>query len=174
MCCCWTTHCFFFFFKFNFLILPHREFIVTEMQTVLDQCPPVTHPYIVHFLTSGRLLIDAPLQKVTGLCTDRPIMVLSISDTTIKARCCVPLQCVTTEFDAHKWLTDVATVFRGAVCGTPIGSNPLECYAMKSKRMQISAFEEQLEIALKRADDFARKYLDVPAAKTPSSVSSSS
>lgn len=144
------------------------------MQTVLDQCPAITHPYIVHFLTSGRLLIDAPLQKVTGLCVDRPIMVLSISDTTIKARCCVPLHCVSADFDAHKWLSDVANVFRGAVCGTPIGSNPLECCTMKSKRMQISAFEELLEIALKRADDFARKYLDVPAAETPSSSLSSS
>lgn len=151
-----------------------RNFIITEMQTVLQQCPATTHPYIVHFLTSGRLIIDAPLQKVTNLCVDRPIMVLSISDTTIKARCCVPTQFVSDNFNANKWLSDVSNVFRGAVCTTPSGMNSNEICIMKSKRIQISAFEEQLEIALKRADDYARKYLDIPVIEAPSSSSLSS
>lgn len=151
-----------------------RNFMITEMETVLQQCPIETNPYIVHFLTSGRLIIDAPLQKVTNLCLDRPIMVLSISDTTIRARCCVPANFVSDDFNARKWLADVSTVFRGANCTTPSGYNSNEMCIMKSKRIQISAFEEQLEIALKRADDYARKYFDVPVIEKPSSSSLSS
>lgn len=60
------------------------------MKTVLEQCPHDTHPFIVHFLTSGFLLESISLQKATRLCTDRPILVMSLTEGMVKARCCVP------------------------------------------------------------------------------------
>lgn len=33
---------------------------------------------------------EVPLQKATNICTDRPILVISLTDGCVKARCTVP------------------------------------------------------------------------------------
>lgn len=48
------------------------------------------HPYILHYITSSALVEEIPLQRATKLCTDRPILVISMCGSIVKARCCVP------------------------------------------------------------------------------------
>ena len=60
------------------------------MSNVLQERPVATHPFILHYISSSALMEEVPLQKATRLCTDRPILVISMSDNIVKARCCVP------------------------------------------------------------------------------------
>lgn len=60
------------------------------MRTLLLDKPLKTHPYILHYITSSALVEEIPLQRATKLCTDRPILVISMCGNIVKARCCVP------------------------------------------------------------------------------------
>lgn len=127
------------------------------MRNVLQEKPLETHPYILHYISSSALMEEVPLQKATKLCTDRPILVISKSDNIVKARCCVPKQFQTPEFNAEKWLKEFANVFKSQV-SAPKGQNPFEVCNMKGKKTS-TQFDEQLEIAMCKAQEFANKYL---------------
>lgn len=60
------------------------------MRTLLQEKSIKSHPFIVHYITSSALVEEVPLQRATKLCTDRPILVASMCDSIVKARCCVP------------------------------------------------------------------------------------
>lgn len=47
-------------------------------------------PYLVHYLRSSVILDNVPLQKATKLCPDVPVLVVSFTENSVKARCCVP------------------------------------------------------------------------------------
>lgn len=68
----------------------YREFVEVEMRNLLLEKPLDTHPYILHFISSSALVEEIPLQRATKLCTDRPILVVSMCDNIVRARCCVP------------------------------------------------------------------------------------
>lgn len=61
-----------------------------EIKSALQEKPTEDHPFIIHYLRSSSLMEEVPLQKATKICTDRPILVISMTDGYVKARCTVP------------------------------------------------------------------------------------
>lgn len=75
------------------MILFSRELIEMEMKDVLNNGVNKTKnnkKYLVHYLRSSLVMESVPLQKATKLCSDIPVLIISYSDNTVKARCCVP------------------------------------------------------------------------------------
>lgn len=60
-------------------------------------------------------------------------------------------------FNAETWLKEFATIFKSQVAA-PKGQNPFEICNMKGKKTS-TQFDEQLEIAMDKAQKFAFKYL---------------
>lgn len=134
-----------------------KEFVEVEMRNVLQEKPLTKHPFILHYISSSALMEEVPLQKATKLCTDRPILVISMSDNIVKARCCVPKEFQTDDFTAEKWLKELAATFKSQVAA-PKGQDPNEVCNMKGKKTS-TLFEEQLEMAMQNAHRYASKYL---------------
>ncbi|CAD7004945.1 unnamed protein product [Ceratitis capitata] len=134
-----------------------KEFVEVEMKTLLQEKPIEHHPFLVHYLTSSALVDEVPLQRATKLCSDRPILVVSMCDSIVKARCCVPKKFISDQFDAEQWLKEFATVFKTQVAA-PKGQNSAEVCNMKGKKVS-TQFEEQLEVAISKAQAFAAQRL---------------
>nr|XP_036219853.1 alanine--tRNA ligase, mitochondrial isoform X2 [Bactrocera oleae] len=134
-----------------------KEFVEVEMRTLLQEKSIKSHPFIVHYITSSALVEEVPLQRATKLCTDRPILVASMCDSIVKARCCVPKKFVSDHFDAEQWLNEFAVVFKSQV-SAPKGQNSAEVCNMKGRKVS-TLFEEQLEEAIARAQTFASQHL---------------
>ncbi|XP_068142866.1 alanine--tRNA ligase, mitochondrial [Drosophila tropicalis] len=134
-----------------------KEFVEVEMRNLIMEKPLDTHPFILHYITSSALVEEIPLQRATKLCTDRPILVVSMCDGYVKARCCVPQSCLTKDFNASTWLSSFAVTFKGQVAA-PKGQNAQLVCNMKSRKVS-NLFEEQLEQALTQAHKFAKLYL---------------
>ncbi|XP_017862028.1 PREDICTED: alanine--tRNA ligase, mitochondrial [Drosophila arizonae] len=135
-----------------------KEFVEVEMRNVLLEKPLDTHPYILHFISSSALVEEIPLQRATKLCTDRPILVVSMCDNIVKARCCVPQNCISKQFNASLWLQSFAETFNGQVAA-PKGQNPEVVCNMKGRKVN-TQFEEQLEQAMRNAQLYAKRYLE--------------
>ncbi|EDV40362.1 uncharacterized protein Dana_GF23971 [Drosophila ananassae] len=134
-----------------------KEFVEVEMRNLLQEKPHETHPFILHYITSSALVEEIPLQRATKLCQDRPILVISMCDSVVKARCCVPPNCATDKFNASAWLQSFADTFGGQVAA-PKGQDPQVVCNMKGRRVN-NQFEEQLEQAMARAHSFAQLHL---------------
>ncbi|KAH8320219.1 hypothetical protein KR067_003588 [Drosophila pandora] len=134
-----------------------KEFVEVEMRNLLQEKPHETHPFILHYITSSALVEEIPLQRATKLCQDRPILVVSMCDSVVKARCCVPPNCATDKFNASAWLQSFADTFGGQVAA-PKGQDPQVVCNMKGRRVN-NQFEEQLEQAMARAHSFAQLHL---------------
>lgn len=135
-----------------------KEFVEVEMRNLLLEKPLDTNPYILHYITSSALVEEIPLQRATKLCTDRPILVISMCDNIVKARCCVPQNCISEQFNATLWMQSFAKTFGGQVTA-PKGQSPEMVCNMKGRKVN-TQFEEQLEQAMCRAQDYAKSYLD--------------
>jgi alanyl-tRNA synthetase len=133
-----------------------RDMVEIEMNTLLEQQEHSTH--IVHFLETSPLMESVPLQKATKCCPNHPVLVLSLTDGVIKGRCCIPKQLITDSFTAEKWLRVMGNVF-GAQIAPPKGQNAAEVCNMKAKKVNYSDFEEHLEIAINKANEFAELHL---------------
>ncbi|XP_058124882.1 alanine--tRNA ligase, mitochondrial [Anopheles ziemanni] len=131
-----------------------RELVDIEMRNLIEQKPPATDRYIVHFLECSIILDDVQLSKATRYCPDRPILVISITDNQIKARATVPRSMVSERFNAERWLTEVANTFK-AQTAAPKGQNAAEVCNMKSRKVTKMDFESMLENALRAANKFA-------------------
>ncbi|KAH8351401.1 hypothetical protein KR059_001438 [Drosophila kikkawai] len=134
-----------------------KEFVEVEMRNLLQEKPLASHPFILHYITSSALVEEIPLQRATKLCPDRPILVVSMCDSVVKARCCVPASCIGDKFNASSWLQSFADTFGGQVA-SPKGQDPRFVCNMKGRRVS-NLFEEQLEQALAQANAFAKLYL---------------
>ncbi|XP_023174099.2 alanine--tRNA ligase, mitochondrial [Drosophila hydei] len=135
-----------------------KEFVEVEMRNLLLEKPLDTHPYILHFISSSALVEEIPLQRATKLCTDRPILVVSMCDNIVKARCCVPQNCISKQFNASLWLQSFAETFNGQV-SAPKGQNAEIVCNMKGRKVN-TQFEEQLEQAMSNAQLYAKRYLE--------------
>ncbi|SPP87162.1 alanine--tRNA ligase, mitochondrial [Drosophila guanche] len=133
-----------------------KEFVEVEMRNLLQEKPVDSHPFILHYITSSALVEEIPLQRATKLCSDRPILVVSMCDSVVKARCCVPQSSVSQQFDASTWLQSFADTFGGQVAA-PKGQNPQFVCNMKGRKVS-NLFEEQLEQALAKAHQYAKNY----------------
>lgn len=79
------------FSSFNYVSF--REFIEIEMQNAIQTKISTTNnnkEYLVYYLRSSVVLDNVPLQKATKFCPDVPILVVSLTENAVKARCCVP------------------------------------------------------------------------------------
>ena len=135
-----------------------REVMDIEMRTLMDQKPIETHKFIVHFLESSSLLKDVQLHKATRICTNRPIIVLSLTNGKINARCCVPEPCINENFNASKWMSIIAKIFESEIA-TPKGQDPDLVCNIKVKKVSQATVEAQIELALNLASKFAEKYM---------------
>ncbi|XP_058981905.1 alanine--tRNA ligase, mitochondrial-like [Musca domestica] len=133
-----------------------KDFLDVEMRNLLQEKPAAKHPYLVHYISSSVLMEEVPLQKATKHCTDRPILVIAKADGIVKARCCVPKEFQTEDFNAQKWLKEFASIFKAQV-SAPKGQNPHDVCNMKGKKTS-TQFEEQLEMAMLKANKYAEQY----------------
>ncbi|CAD7082279.1 unnamed protein product [Hermetia illucens] len=134
-----------------------KEFVEIEMKNVLQEHPAEKVPFVIHFLKCSTMMEDVSLQKATKLCPDRPVLVVSLTNGMVKARCCVP-QDKLSHFSAQEWLEKFATVFNGQTM-PPKGQNPREVCNMKAKKVHSPVFHEKLEIAIAEAKKYASKHL---------------
>ncbi|KAL1398174.1 hypothetical protein pipiens_009174 [Culex pipiens pipiens] len=137
-----------------------RELIDIEMKNLQQERPLPAHPFLVHFLESSIIMEEVQLSKATRYFTDRPVLVISITDDLVKARACVPTAFQTTQFDAQQWLKLVGGVFKAGVAA-PKGQNAAEVCNMKSRKVKTSQFETLLEQALREASDYAREHVKI-------------
>lgn len=129
------------------------ELLDIEMKSVLDERK--NQSFIVHFLSCSDLMKSVPLQKATRYVKDRPVLVISLTDGSLKARCVVPLSIANETFNAETWLGEVAKVFK-AQTSPPKGQNPKEMCNMKEKRVDAEKFDKLLQDAIAAADEFAK------------------
>ncbi|XP_055913657.1 alanine--tRNA ligase, mitochondrial [Eupeodes corollae] len=134
-----------------------KAFVEDEMRSLLQEKPIEKYPFIIHYLSSSALLEEVPLQKATQLCTDRPILVVSMCDGIVKARCCVPKEFVTNNFNAQKWLQLFASIFEAQLTA-PKGQNSNEVCTMKGKKVSLE-FDEKLEVAINKCREYAANEL---------------
>lgn len=77
-----TENCLIFFLE------TFRNSMEAEMQSILQTC---TLPFVVHCLQPVNAPLESiPLQTVTKLCSDTPVLVIAHTKGMVKARCCVP------------------------------------------------------------------------------------
>ncbi|XP_055847149.1 alanine--tRNA ligase, mitochondrial [Episyrphus balteatus] len=134
-----------------------KVFVEDEMKTLLQEKPIEKYPFIIHYLSSSALLEEVPLQKATQLCNDRPILLVSMCDGVVKARCCVPKEFVTDSFNAQNWLQLFASVFE-AQLSTPKSQDSNEVCNMKGKKVS-SEFDDKLEVAINKCREYAANKL---------------
>lgn len=132
-----------------------NELLDIEMMDVVENSASYSH--IIHFLSCSDLMKSVSLQKATRYIQDRPVLILSLTDEMIKARCCVPKNFVTDNFNAEKWLQSVSEVLK-AQQSPPKGQNPAEVCNMKGKKITRESFDDLLNQAIIAADDFALKF----------------
>lgn len=128
------------------------EMIDIEMKSVLEKSTNESH--IVHYLSCSDLMKSVSLQKATRYVEDRPVLILSVTDDMIKARCCIPKKFITKDFNAEKWLMQVNSVFKGQL-SPPKGQNPEEVCNMKPRKIQTLIVDEQISEAI----IIAKKYI---------------
>uniref|UniRef100_A0A182JF17 Alanine--tRNA ligase n=1 Tax=Anopheles atroparvus TaxID=41427 RepID=A0A182JF17_ANOAO len=133
-----------------------RELIDIEMRNLMEQKPPTSDRYIVHFLECSIILDEVQLSKATRYCTDRPVLVISITDNQVKARATVPRSMVSERFNAERWLGVVAKTFK-AQTAAPKGQDAAEVCNMKNRKVTTMHFEAMLETALRAAKQFAEE-----------------
>ncbi|XP_049295737.1 alanine--tRNA ligase, mitochondrial [Anopheles funestus] len=131
-----------------------RELIDIEMRNLMEQKVTANDRFIVHFLECSIILEEVQLSKATRYCTDRPILVVSITDNQVKARATVPPSMVTEQCNAERWLAVVAQTFK-AQTAAPKGQNAAEVCNMKARKVKMMHFEATLENALRAAQTYA-------------------
>lgn len=129
------------------------ELLDIEMKSVLVE--KKDQPFVVHFLSCSDLMKSVSLQKATRYVTDRPVLIISLTDRSVKARCVVPPSIASNNFNAELWLQEVAKVFESKVA-PPKGQNPKETCNMKEKRVEEEKFDELLQEAIAAAETFAK------------------
>jgi alanyl-tRNA synthetase len=132
------------------------ELLDMEMKSVLQE--DAQNLFIVHFLSCSDLMKAVSLQKATRYVKDRPVLIVSLTNNLVKARCCVPEHLTNDKFNAEKWLQEFANTFESEV-SPPKGQDPLEVCNMKEKRINPEKFNKSLQDASLAANQFAKKFL---------------
>ncbi|KAK9869469.1 hypothetical protein WA026_003224 [Henosepilachna vigintioctopunctata] len=139
-----------------------NDFVDMEMQNVLDskvQVSKSNKKYIIHYLRISMILENVPLQRATKVCKHIPVMVISYTDNTVQARCCVPKEFCNDNFSADKWMENtVASVFRSPLMVVKGQNEKLICN-MKSKRINIQDWDLLLKKSMDTAKDFIENNL---------------
>lgn len=127
-----------------------------EMNSLIERYPEA--PYYIHYLECSDLMKSVSLLKATRYVRDRPVMIFSVTDSSIlKARCCVPSKLATESFNAELWLREASKVVRAQI-SPPKDQNPWEACNMKEKRVKSEQLDNVLNDAIASADGFARSF----------------
>jgi alanyl-tRNA synthetase len=129
------------------------ELLDVEMKKIAEETAQA--PFVVHFLSCSDLMKSVSLQKATRFVKNRPILVISLTDNAVKARCCVPQQFTSDKFTAETWLREFAKHFKANVA-PPKGQDPKEVSNMKEKKVDPEKFAELLRNAISTANAFAK------------------
>lgn len=138
-----------------------REFIDMEMKSVITtnkMMTPNNNPYLIHYLRCSMMMENVSLQRATSLCEDVPVIVISFTDSIVKARCCVPQQFRNDEFTADKWLLSFCNVMKSSLSKSPGHDATLVCQ-MKAKKISMPDWDCLLKDAIKAARTFADMHL---------------
>lgn len=132
------------------------ELLDIEMKNVAEK--HADSKFIVHFIGCSDLMKNVSLQKATRIVSDdKPIIAISLADEEVKARCCIPKELISENFDAEKWLKSFAEVFKSKV-EAPKGQNKLEVCFMKGRKVKAELFNDMLNTAMKNAEQYAHNY----------------
>lgn len=122
-----------------------------EMRSVLSERS--SDSFIIHFLSCSEKMKSVSLSEVTRHVKDRPVLIFSYTDNTVKAQCCVPSNFVSETFNAESWLREVSLVFETEV-STPKGQNPLELSNMRKRK--VLNFDKLLAASISTATAYAQ------------------
>ena len=128
------------------------ELLDVEMKSVAEKAS--NSPFVIHFLSCSDLMKTVSLQKATRFVKDRPVLIISLTDNAVKARCCVPKN---QKFSAESWLREFAKTFNAQVA-PPKGQDPKEACNMKEKRVDLEDFDRILNEAIENARKFAENH----------------
>lgn len=124
-----------------------------EMQFVRNE--NASNSFIIHLLTCSDIMPQDSLHKATQHVTDKPILIISLANNKIQARCCVPSQFVSGTFNAESWLKQVAQVYRGQVLSSK-NEDPKEFSNMKTKNVKPENLEGFYQEAITAASEYAK------------------
>lgn len=130
------------------------ELLSVEMKLVKEKNEE--NPFVIHYLSCSDLMKSVSLEKATRWVDDKPVIVLSLTEDEIKARCVVPRDRIQKEFNAESWLKVVGKIFKSKV-ENPRGQDPQEVCFMKGKKIKQEIFHDQLKNAIKEARKFAMR-----------------
>ncbi|KAK4884555.1 hypothetical protein RN001_000826 [Aquatica leii] len=137
------------------------EFIETEMKKALEKINEenTDKKFIVHYLKCSKNMENIPLHKATKVCRNLPVLVISYSDNVVKARCCVPKDMKSPNFDAEKWLENTVTsIFRSAPSKAKDQDTSLVCN-MKGKKVDSDKWDMLLKKSIEAAKHYAEQHL---------------
>lgn len=140
-----------------------NEFIDMEMQNVLntklEKTSKTQQKYIIHYLRTSMIMETVPLHRATKLCKNIPVIVISYTDNVVQARCCVPKELCSENFNAEKWLTEsILSIFKGQIMSAKGQNQKLVCN-MKSKRINVQDWDILLENSVSAAKKFVEDNL---------------
>ena len=130
------------------------DLLMKEMKLVQEENSQ--NSFIVHFLSCADQMKSDSLQKATQHVTDKPVLIISLTEDKVQARCCVPSHLISDNFNAESWLKQVAQVYRAKI-STPKGENPKEVCNMKEKSVNPKRYEAARLEALTASNDYAKK-----------------
>ncbi|XP_046617355.1 alanine--tRNA ligase, mitochondrial isoform X1 [Neodiprion virginianus] len=129
-----------------------KESIENELKSVVQSC---TLPFVVHCFQPVNVALESvSLQKVTKFCSNTPTLVIAHNKEMVKARCSVPKEMASSEFNAQLWMQTVLPIFK-AHGSSPKGQDPLLIQHMKSKRVSDLELKGLVERAVIEATKFA-------------------
>lgn len=131
-----------------------NDILKEEMKTVKEK--NIQNSFIVHFMSCADLISKPDsLQKATQYVSDKPSLIISLTQEKVLARCCVPSHLVSDNFNAEAWLKQVGQVYRAKVSSIK-QENPREACNMKEKSVHPKYFESARQEATKAAYKYAQ------------------
>ncbi|XP_015109052.1 alanine--tRNA ligase, mitochondrial [Diachasma alloeum] len=113
--------------------------------------------FVVHCLQSNSIEADGiPLQKAGELSPEKPIFIIAKGRRKVKARCFVPQNCVTKDFNAELWMRSVNNVMKSTI-GSFADENPLLTSHVKVFKLPRAEIDSRVNESLEEAKDFALK-----------------
>ncbi|XP_012275682.1 alanine--tRNA ligase, mitochondrial isoform X2 [Orussus abietinus] len=116
-------------------------------------------PFMVQCLQSSTIVLNnLSLPKLTNLCPNMPVMVIVHSEKMVKARCCIPKEMVSNDFNARSWMKTVVSIFNSEDY-THKDEDPLLVNNMKSTKLLENQIKSFIDQAVTEATKFASKHV---------------